>query len=134
MLAVFAIAVALNLAWEAAHFRLYTCPQRGPRAVMRCVAASLGDGVLVLALLGFGALLFRRLDWYRDPAAGGYVFLTAAGLVLGAAVELAALHVLRRWSYAVAMPLVPKLRVGLSPVLQMGLLSPLTVALADALS
>jgi len=41
---------------------------------------------------------------------------------------------LGRWEYAAAMPIVPLLRVGLSPVLQMAVLLPLAVYFGKVVS
>lgn len=47
------------------------------------------------------------------------------GVILALGIELIAVHVLHRWGYAVNMPLVPGLRVGLVPLIQMLVVPPI---------
>ena len=49
------------------------------------------------------------------------------GLVLTIVLEMLATHVLDRWHYAEAMPIVPAIGVGLLPILQWLVLPPLVL-------
>lgn len=68
------------------------------------------------------------------PGLKGYAILTLAGVFMAIAIEWVAVHMLERWSYAQAMPLVPGIEVGLIPVLQMVLLPPLVFGIVAAVS
>ena len=59
------------------------------------------------------------------PGAQGYLVTTTIGLVLGLTVEWVAVHVLQRWAYTARRPRLPGLDVGMVPVAQMLVLSPL---------
>lgn len=86
-----------------------------------CLTCSLGNGLLVLVVLGAGRLVFGTLEWFVRPRTRGYLLMLGVGAALALTVELAALTA-GRWQYEPAMPLLPVARVGLFPVLQMLLL------------
>ena len=123
LLLIFALAVAINYAWELAQTPLYAGVEF-PGAILHCFVASLGDGVLVLFIFGAVAAVCRSPDWYMRPAAQSYLAMVAAGLVVGFAVEWWGLHIAKRWQYSDVMSIVPWTGVGAAPVLQMLLLPP----------
>ena len=131
---VYAVAVAVNYPWELAESPLYEGTGDSSRMWWHCFVASLGDGLLVLLILGAGFVAFGRARWFVAPGAGGYALMVAVGLAVAVAVEWIALHPLRRWSYTPRMPVVPGLGVGLLPVLQMLVLPPLVFRVAGCLS
>ena len=117
------VAFALHWVWEMLQMPAYAGMSEQPlaRSSVRCAVAALGDVVLSL-------MLAVPLWWWPRR---GAVWALVAGLGVGAAVgiEVAALAV-GRWSYTQAMPLLPGLRVGAWPVLQMALLPGLAACLA----
>jgi hypothetical protein len=121
----FLLAVPLHFAWEMAQSYLFVgMPLDAWRSTAACFVASLGDGLLTLLILGAGAVIFGTLAWMRRAGWGRW--LTAMGLSLAVAIvmEWVLVYRLRRWAYDVDMPLIPGLRVGLTPLLQMALLTP----------
>jgi hypothetical protein len=129
---VFAIAVVVNYAWELAQAPLYAGQDDFRTLLWHCLRAAGGDGILVLAIFAGGALVTRRPDWYVQPGRGGYLWMLCAGLFIGVVVEWLAVHVAGRWAYGARMPVVPGLRTGLVPVLQMLVLPPLIFRMASA--
>ena len=127
--ATFLVAVGLNFLWEMLQSALFAPMGGTVQPVWRCFVASLGDGIIILAVAAIGALLFRRFDWFVRPGPAGYVFMTVFGAVVATSIERWALST-GRWAYAVGMPLISVLNVGLVPVLQMVILPPLVFALA----
>jgi hypothetical protein len=71
-----------------------------------------------------GAYLFEAPDWLRRAGPTLIVALALLGGLIGVGLERAALSE-GRWAYSAAMPVIPGLRVGVAPVLQMALLPPL---------
>ncbi|MBU6390568.1 hypothetical protein KGQ31_03415, partial [Patescibacteria group bacterium] len=68
--------------------------------------------ILTLLALPFIYLAyFGNRKWLAIPA----------GIVIAFLIELYALHA-GRWAYAAAMPIIPFFNVGLTPVLQLGIL------------
>jgi hypothetical protein len=93
--------------------------------LLACVRATLGDGVIFLALLGVGRLLFGRL-WFAPPRFNRYAVILGVAVAIQMVVELAALAT-GRWDYASWHPTI--LGVGLLPILQAVVLVPLTFSL-----
>ena len=119
----FALATAVNYAWELAQTPLYAGVVF-PGAIWHCFVASLGDGLLVLFIFAVVAAVVWSLDWYMRPTLRSYAAMAAAGLAVGFAVEWWGLHIARRWEYSELMPLIPGTGIGVAPVLQMLLLPP----------
>jgi hypothetical protein len=85
--------------------------------IMFCVLASLADVIMVL-LIYFGfALIYKNALWVKDLNTKRIILLILTG---GAGAVLAEVWQLSigTWSYTSAMPLIPVVNVGLSPVLQ----------------
>jgi len=129
---VYGIAVVINYPWELAQSGLFTPESNAGNVWLHCFVASLGDGVMVMLLYGLVRLASGRGDWFINPRLQDYVMLTVAGVLMAIAVEWIAVHMLQRWSYAQAMPVIPGAEVGLVPVLQMMLLPPLIFRIAAA--
>jgi hypothetical protein len=94
-----------------------------------CFRASLGDGVIVLAIWALGAAVYRRLDWFRPVRPGSLAILVLSGAAIAVAIEIHALAT-DRWAYSDLMPLVPVVEVGLSPFVQLLVLPLLSMKLA----
>ncbi len=98
-----------------------------------CLTASLGDGGMILMIWAAGAVVFRRLDWFRRPRVSGYAVMLTMGVILAVAFETAALGS-ERWAYGPSMPRLPMMaRLGLLPILQMVILPPIIFRVVSAL-
>jgi hypothetical protein len=122
-------AFLLNLPWEFAQVPLFVgMPEAGHwRAILVCGRATLGDVAIALVAFGAVALAARSRAWVLAPTArrlGGFV---AVGVLITVVMERLATGAQGRWTYAEAMPVVPLLGVGLSPLLQWIVLPPLVV-------
>ena len=126
---VFAVGVILNFMWEMAQAPLYAPMGSLREATWRCFKASLGDGVLILAVVAAGVLVFRSGAWFLRMSKVRLAFASGVGLVLGVLVELWGLNA-GRWTYGPLMPRVPGTSLGLVPLAQMAVLVPLTFWLA----
>lgn len=130
-LLVFIVAVLVNLPWELAQIGLGLFADISRREMVFCLTCSLGDGVLVLLILGAGRLMFGTLDWFVRAGFREYVLMISVGAGLAITIELVALSG-GVWQYERPMPLLPGARVGLFPVLQMMLLPPIIFRLVAA--
>ena len=126
---IFAIAVALNYPWELLQSPLFMAPSHKGSVWLHCFGSSLGDGLMILMIFLAGCVVFGRRDWFVLPGPR-YIFSTAVGAVLAVAVESIAVHVLQRWAYADAMPVVRGVKLGIVPILQMVLLPPFIFLIA----
>ena len=125
---VFIFGFLLNTWYELLHSVFYThFTEPGytyPELVLMLVESVIADGFISLNLL-LAVTVFRRGKWdwaspwnwrWRDVL---FVVVVALGMqIVGEVVALST----DEWSYNAAMPLIPGLGVGLTPVLQMPLL------------
>ncbi len=117
--ALYVVAVLFNYGWELAQSGLFVPGEDRGNVWWHCFVASLGDGILIWVIHAVGWSVFRRQDWFERSGGAGYALTLVSGVLIAIAVEWVAVHVLHRWAYAASMPLVPGLRIGLVPVLQM---------------
>ena len=114
-----ALAFVLHFAWEMGQMPLYRGLQGRPRwsIVVPCSRAALFDVAVTLAL----GMLFVAVARRRSSSVAPWVLTMAAGAVLAILVEKTGVGG-GRWAYTVDMPMLPPLRLGLMPILQMMLI------------
>lgn len=128
-IAVFAL--LLNFPWEFLQVPLFEGMADAPHwdAIKACARASLGDVLIMLAAYWVVSAAAASRHWHIAPRRGHLALLVASGLVITVVIEWLALRGqwLGGWAYAAAMPIVPGLGVGLSPLMQWIVLPPLVV-------
>ena len=120
----------MHWAWETAHGVAYV-ETRLPLATRawHCLPMAAVDTLWTAALVATALALAGRARSFRVPAALA-AMLGAATAIL---VERFALQH-GRWTYNELMPLVPLVRVGWWPVLQMAILPPIAMAITRRIS
>ena len=116
----------LHTLWENVQGPLYFGYQTPAQWVPMALYGTAGD-VMYTFLVYW---LYRWWIGSRSLVARDFMLLAGIGFVLAIGIELKAMY-FELWSYAPTMPLIPLLNVGLSPILQMTLLLPPTVWLAN---
>jgi hypothetical protein len=125
-------AFILNFAWELAQGSLYEGFRYDLEHISFCALASVADMLMVLVLLFAFALIYKNVFWVRPLKFNRSLLLILVGGLGAIAAEM--WHTSRGdWSYADAMPLLPLVDVGLSPVLQFAIL-PLSVLLLSKIT
>lgn len=124
LVVLYSIAFVLNLVWEFSHAHLYTpCP-----TIASCwpilLRASAWDALFVTALDFF---------WLQERSVANYTYVVIIALAAAIAIEWHALAI-GRWAYTAAMPIIPLLHVGLSPVLQLPITAIITYEIARRLN
>ena len=127
---VFFIGFVLNLVWENVQAPLFEGFTSFWDHFMICFWASLVDAATILLLYGLVAIWYRDFYWFK------YMNwkVALALMMLGGAIALGFEYwafAIDYWAYTERMPVVPYLRIGLSPLLQMMLLPLLTFVLSD---
>lgn len=122
------VAGILHLVWENSHVGLYTDYEGISGDMPVTVWATVGDILYTLVALALASLFKKGIEWVRDASWHDYVGLACLGFFIALYVEYKALA-LGRWAYLPDMPIFEPFGVGLSPVFQMVLLLPLTVAI-----
>ncbi len=125
ILCVAVVSFIAHFMWEMAHIGLYTGYEHITRLPIT-LYATIGDVVYVLIGVLLVSLFKRSFAWFDTPNRGDFIALAVIGFLIALFVEYKGL-MLGRWVYTDAMPIVPLLNVGLSPLVQMTILLPLSV-------
>ncbi len=120
------ISFVSNWAWEMAQMRAYAtlADQPWSSTILPCTVAAVGDSGVTLAIAAVAVVLTKLL---RLPVVLLCASLSALVAVLIEKVQLAR----GAWSYSEDMPIVPLIGVGLLPLLQLTLLVPASIILAQ---
>jgi hypothetical protein len=116
-----------NLFWETLHLPLYTIWNEGTSGEIAFAVAHCTGGDLLIALACLIVALFL-FGWSSRPAARfGLVAMAATALGVAYTIysEWLNVEIRRSWTYSDAMPVIPPLGTGLSPLLQWVMLPPL---------
>ena len=135
----FGASFLLHLLWENLQAPLYEGFTSFRQHFGVCFRATItGDMLFMLTIYAALAVVHRDPLWVanRETYAHPTTWLIALliGTLLAVSFELWAVHVDHRWQYAEAMPLMPIVHVGLTPVLQMLLVPPAVLLLTSRLS
>lgn len=128
-IAVFAL--LLNFPWEILQAPLFVGMGGGTfiHAIKGCAQGTLGDAVIILLAYWTVSGVAASRGWIVAPSFRQLALFIAIGVLITAAIEWLATrgHWVQSWVYSSAMPVVPGLGVGLSPLLQWVVLPPLVV-------
>ena len=124
------ISFALQLVWENAHAPLYTSYVSFGQHFPISLVATYGDVLATLVLALSIGMYKHNLNWFAKWHGLDGILLSGLGFILAATFEIVALTT-HLWAYTPAMPHLPYLHVGLSPVLQFMLLIPLSFYLTS---
>jgi len=122
------VAFILHLVWERSHIVLYTGYEAMEGALPVYLLATLGDVAYTLGAVLFVSFFTGCLTWFIRVRPQSYFGLAFMGLAIALFVEFKAMA-LGRWAYTDAMPMIGL--VGLSPLIQMTALLPLSVFIAS---
>lgn len=111
---IFIISFLLNLAWENLHSFLYFHPDGQIMTQSMLLRATLFDAIFITLL----AVLFIKISYFRERKWYALMFGIVAAIIL----ETYALNS-GRWAYNELMPIIPLLNTGLTPTMQLGILS-----------
>ena len=124
------VSFLLHLVWERSHIVLYTGYEALEGVLPVFVYATIGDVAYTLFAAFLFAVVYRDGEWMKTAAGREYAVLALLGLCIAILVEMKAMY-LDRWEYTHAMPLLYGL--GLSPLIQMTVLLPLSVLITVAI-
>lgn len=119
------VAFFLHIIWENAQAPLFVGYSSFGKHLPICFLGTIGDVVFTATMYLGVSLLKNDFAWIVRLNKKDILVLTAIGFFFALGIEWRAL-LFNRWSYTNAMPIIPYLRVGLAPILQMTLLLPLS--------
>jgi hypothetical protein len=113
-------ALLLNFPWEFLQAPLFKDMASAPHwpAVKTCGLATLGDALIALVAFWSVAVVAHGRRWILRPTPRQITAFVTVGLLITVVAERLGTGPLHRWAYAPAMPVMPLLGVGLSPILQ----------------
>jgi hypothetical protein len=124
-------ALLLNLPWELLQAPLFEGMADAPHStvIRACLQATLGDAVIMMLAHAAVAAITRRRHWVLAPSWRDLAVFSAVGVAITAVIEWLATrgHWAQTWVYSSAMPVIPGLEIGLSPLLQWVILPPIAV-------
>jgi len=98
--------------------------------VWMCIQATGGDVLILLTSFWLSSMVCGSRQWLIQGERKPAIILIITALIVTIILEWLATGPLERWSYAESMPIMPLLGVGVAPLLQWLLLSPLILWLA----
>lgn len=120
----FLLSFALHIVWENLHAPLYQGYDAFGECFLRCLSATATGDMIFMAIIYLClALVHKDLYWinklksYKHLAT--WILPVIIGFFIAISFELWAVYVNDRWVYDAMMPIIPVLKVGLTPVLQM---------------
>lgn len=116
----------LHFFWESLHVQLYIGYQSWSGDIPVVLLATIGDVLYTLGAFALVSGFKGDVEWISNARWQDYFMLVTLGFLIALFVEYKGLA-LHRWQYVPDMPLIPLLHVGLSPIIQMALLLPLTI-------
>lgn len=122
------IAFVLHIIWENAQASLFQGFASFSEHFPMCVVGAVGDVAITLFVYFIVALLKNDFNWIVTLNKKDIISLAVVGFFIAVWIEQRAL-LFGRWAYADAMPIIPHLKVGLLPILQMILLLPFSMYL-----
>lgn len=122
------VAGLLHLVWENFHIGLYTGYEKMKGKLPVPVLATLGDIMYTFLAVFLVGIFKGNGSWFLDAHFLDYAGLVCLGVLIALFVEYKALA-LDRWKYRDSMPIIPILRVGVTPIVQMALILPLSIYL-----
>lgn len=124
----------MHFAWEHLQMPLFDLPPMSSlEAIWLCLfATATGDMLFMLLIYASIAAAHRNWYWMSNPhayrAPATWVLPLIVGALLAISYELWAVYAEGKWKYG-TMPLVPVLRVGIAPLLQMIVIPLVAIAL-----
>ena len=122
------VSFAFHYAWEISHVGLYG-GYEDLTSLPITLWATIGDVVYTLSAYVFISLLKGSWSWLEELERRDVAGAAILGFFIALSVEYKALA-FGRWFYLDAMPVIPLVNVGASPVLQMTILLPVTFIVA----
>jgi hypothetical protein len=117
---VFGIALLLNIVWESLHAPLFVFKEQSSWSTLTAclVFCAVVDAAMMLFIYWVVALIRKDRFWFLRGRSVDKVLFALAALTLAFASEYNAVHYRNLWEYSERMPLIPVVRVGLTPIVQ----------------
>lgn len=126
------VAFILHIIWENVQMPLFQGYTSFVQHFPVCFVATIGDVMFTLFVYAMIALVKGDFDWIVKLNKKDVFVLAVVGFLFAVGIEQRAL-LFGRWAYTDAMPIIPYLKIGLTPALQMTFLLPISLYLTKKL-
>ncbi len=127
------IAFVLHIVWENMQAPLFQGYASFVAHFPMCVIGTVGDVVITLFVYFIIGLLKNDFNWIVGLNKKDITVLAIIGFFIAVGIEWRAL-LFGMWDYTDTMPIIPYLKIGLTPVLQMIFLLPVSIYLVKKLT
>jgi hypothetical protein len=131
LILVAAVAFVLHLSWETWHVRFYTDYEKMKGRLPVTVFATFADVAYTFLAIVLVSFFKESVLWFLSADISDYIGLALLGFYIAVFVEYKA-SALEKWKYASTMPLA--FGLGVTPLVQMTVLLPLSVYISVALT
>ena len=88
------------------------------KIVLFRIHCTFGDILILFSSVTLLSIFKREIAWIFHPRKMDYILITGMGLFYTIFSEYINVQLLQRWKYSNLMPIVPGLRIGLTPIMQ----------------
>ena len=124
-------AFGLNVLWELAQVFAFSSLDKASafETFILVTVASVADALITLAAFLIVALLRRNWQWRKSAGVSDFLIFGIVGMVSAVLIETIALS-RGTWSYGDYMPIIPLLKIGLLPFVQLTVLLPAALGIS----
>lgn len=120
----------LNFFWEVVQTYFYTLKDSPFREMLYgWLHCTLGDVMLTLGSFWLVSAASRDRKWFLKLNRLTFIGFIMVGVVYTVFSEWANVHVLKSWGYNQSMPIIPSVKIGLTPFLQWIVIPPIVILL-----
>ena len=113
------LAFFLHFFWEVVHTYFYTLKGSAFNTMLYgWLHCTWGDVMITIGSFWLVSLMSRTRRWFLRLNKVNFIGFIAVGVFYTSFSEWVNVHIFRSWGYSEAMPMIPWIKVGLTPVLQ----------------
>jgi len=120
----------LNFLWEVMQTYFYTMKGEPFNTMLYgWIHCTLGDVILTMLSFWIVSLISRDRKWPLHLSPSNFIAFIMIGLVATVVSERVNVHIFKAWAHNESMPLIPGIKVGLTPFLQWMIVPPAVILL-----
>ena len=113
------MAFFLHFFWEVIHTHFYTLKDSDFNTMLSgWLHCTWGDVMITVGSFWLVSLVSRTRRWFLKLNKVNFTGFIITGVVYTFLSEMANVHIFQSWGYNAAMPIIPWIKVGLTPILQ----------------
>lgn len=120
------VSFVLNFIWEVMQMPFYVCDLTWIDCLKACAVAGLGDVVMIVGIFIIVTFIFSKENQFIKITGRDYLLMALLGFLFAIIFEQFA-EITNRWQYTELMPIFPILKIGMVPLIQLTLLTPVSV-------